>query len=100
MHKVDPIEIMLSDIFDKVFYNKEQEPSRKVCEECIGEGVIQRDEGDIDLTIVPCEECSGEGEVEIEVFMPQNFDRDVGYIDHKKVECPECGGTGEMEGEE
>jgi hypothetical protein len=38
--------------------------------------------------------------VEIEVFMPQNFDRDVGYIDHKKVECPECGGTGEMEGEE
>lgn len=33
MHKVDPIEIMLSDIFDKVFYSKDQEPSRKVCED-------------------------------------------------------------------
>jgi hypothetical protein len=26
MSKVDPMEIMLSDIFDKVFYSKEQEP--------------------------------------------------------------------------
>ena len=30
----------------------------------------------------PCDYCEGEGEVEIEGFMPQNFDRDVGYIDH------------------
>ena len=34
MHKVDPIQIMLSDIFDKVFYNRE--PSHKVCEDCDG----------------------------------------------------------------
>ena len=72
MHKVDPMEIMLSDIFDKVFYK-------------------------INPNTKPCDYCDGEGEVEIEVFMPQNFDRDVGYIDHKKVECPECGGSGEME---
>ena len=75
MHKVDPMEIMLNDIFDKVFYKLRPDYKR-------------------------CPDCDGDGEVEIEVFMPQNFDRDVGYIDHKKVECPECGGSGEMEGEE
>ena len=75
MHKVDPMEIMLSDIFDKVFYSREKKPDY-------------------------CWDCDGDGEVEIEVFMPQNFDRDVGYIDHKKVECPECGGSGEMEVED
>ena len=75
MHKVDPMEILLSDIFDKVFYK-------------------------INPNAKPCDYCDGEGEVEIEVFMPQNFDRDVGYIDHKKVECPECYGTGEMEVED
>ena len=119
MHKVDPMEIMLSDIFDKVFYSKEPEPRTKECEECVGEGVIQRDEGDIDLAIVPCDHCDGEGvgedesprykecdncdgdgEVEIEVFMPQNFDRDVGYIDHQRVECGECYGTGYVEVED
>ena len=72
MHKVDPMEILLSDIFDKVFYK-------------------------INPNAKPCDYCEGEGEVDIEVFIPQNFDRDVGYIDHKKVECPECYGTGEME---
>lgn len=100
MQKVDPIEIMLSDIFDKVFYNKEQEPSRKVCGECVGEGVIQRDEGDIDLTFVTCEDCDGVGWVEAEFSRPQNFDRDVGYLDTRRVECLECGGTGEMEVED
>ena len=75
MHKVDPMEIMMSDIFDKVFYK-------------------------INPNTKPCDYCDGEGEVEIEVFMPQNFDRDVGYIDHKKVECPECGGTGRLEVED
>ena len=71
MHKVDPMEVMLSDIFDKVFYKLRPDYKR-------------------------CPDWDGDGEVEIEVFMPQNFDRDVGYIDHKKVECPECGGSGEM----
>ena len=75
MHKVDPIEVMLSDIFDKVFYKLRPDYKR-------------------------CPDCDGDGEVEIEVFMPQNFDRDVGYIDHKKVECPECYGSGEMEVED
>ena len=75
MHKVDPMEIMLNDIFDKVFYKLRPDYKR-------------------------CPDCDGDGEVEIEVCMPQHFDRDVGYIDHKKVECPECGGTGEMEVED
>lgn len=75
MHKVDPIEIMLSDIFDKVFYK--MNPNAKACDF-----------------------CDGDGEVEIEVFMPQNFDRDVGYIDHQRVECGECYGTGYVEEEQ
>ena len=75
MQKVDPMEVMLNDIFDKVFYKLRPDYKR-------------------------CPDCDGDGEVEIEVFMPQNFDRDVGYIDHKKVECPECGGTGELEDED
>ena len=74
-HEVDPMEILLSDIFDKVFYKLRPDYKK-------------------------CPECDGDGEVEIEVFIPQNFDRDVGYIDHKKVECPECYGTGEMEVED
>ena len=74
-HEVDPMEVMLNDIFDKVFYKLRPDYKR-------------------------CPDCDGDGEVEIEVFMPQNFDRDVGYIDHKKVECPECGGTGEIEVED
>jgi len=69
MHKVDPIQIMLSDIFDKVFYNKE--PSHKVCED-----------------------CDGDGWYEAEYPRPQNFDRDVGYLDTKRVKCEWCGGTG------
>ena len=75
MPKIDPMEIMLSDIFDKVFYKLRPDYKR-------------------------CPDCDGDGEVEIEVFMPQNFDRDVGYIDHKKVECDECGGTGRLEVED
>ena len=74
-HEVDPMEVMLNDIFDRVFYKLRPDYKR-------------------------CPDCDGDGEVEIEVFMPQNFDRDVGYIDHKKVECPECYGTGEMEVED
>ena len=69
MHKVDPIQIMLSDIFEKVFYNKE--PSHKVCED-----------------------CDGDGWYEAEYPRPQNFDRDVGYLDTKRVKCEWCGGTG------
>ena len=74
-HEVDPMEVMLNDIFDKVFYKLRPDYKK-------------------------CPECDGDGEVEIEVFIPQNFDRDVGYIDHKKVECPECYGSGEMEVED
>ena len=74
MHKVDPIEIMLSDIFDKVFYSKDQEPSHKVCED-----------------------CDGVGWVEAEYARPQNFNRDVGYLDTRRVDCEWCGGTGELE---
>ena len=75
MPKIDPMEVMLSDIFDKVFYKLRPDYKR-------------------------CPDCDGDGEVEIEVFIPQNFDRDVGYIDHQKVECPECYGSGEMEVED
>ena len=75
MHKVDPMEIMLSDIFDKVFYK--MNPNAK-----------------------DCDFCDGDGEVEIEVFMPQNFDRDVGYLDTQRVDCEWCGGTGELEVED
>jgi len=73
MPKVDPMEVMLSDIFNKVFYSKEQEPNRKVCED-----------------------CDGVGWVEAEYARPQNFNRDVGYLDTRRVECEECGGTGEL----
>ncbi len=77
MHSVDPMEIMLSDVFDKVFYNKEQEQSRKVCEECDGWGAI-----------------------EVDAPRPHGFNRDVGYMDVDKIECPECEGTGELESEQ
>tara|TARA_R100001460_G_scaffold64039_1_gene104184 strand:+ start:987 stop:1226 length:240 start_codon:yes stop_codon:yes gene_type:complete len=77
MTSVDPMEIMLSDIFNKVFYNEDREPSRKVCED-----------------------CDGVGWVEAEYARPQNFDRDVGYLDTKRVDCEECGGTGVMEVED
>jgi DnaJ-class molecular chaperone len=76
MPSVDPIEIMLSEIFDKVFYNKHQGPRAEVCED-----------------------CDGVGWVEAEFVRPQNFDRDVGYLDTKRVDCEECGGTGFMEEE-
>jgi len=75
MHKVDPIQIMLSDIFEKVFYNRE--PSHKVCED-----------------------CDGDGWYEAEYPRPQNFDRDVGYLDTKRVKCEWCGGTGRVEFED
>ena len=98
MHSVDPMEIMLSDVFDKVFYK--MNPNVKECPECVGEGVIQRDEGDIDLTIVPCEDCDGWGTIEVDAPRPHGFDRDVGYMDVDKIECPECEGTGEKEPED
>ncbi len=73
MHKVDPMEIMLSDIFNKVFYKLR--PDYKKCPNC-DEGIIElevprphnvnRDVGVIDVTPVPCEECGGLGEVEVE----------------------------------
>lgn len=72
MHKVDPMEVMLSDIVDKVFYS--QEPRTKVCGECDGEGII-----------------------ELEVPRPHNVNRDVGVIDVKPMECETCGGTGRLE---
>ena len=79
MHKVDPMEIMLSDIFDKVFYSKEPEPKFTICLE-----------------------CEGTGAAFIEVPRPQNFDRDIGYLDEEVIEggCEECGGTGEVEVED
>ena len=75
MPKVDPMEILLSDIFDKVFYSQEQRT--KVCGECDGEGII-----------------------ELEVPRPHNFNRDVGVIDTTPVPCEECGGTGRLEVED
>ena len=79
MHKVDPIQIMLSDIFDKVFYNKEQEPRTTICLD-----------------------CEGTGAAFIEVARPQNFDTDIGYLDEEVIEggCEWCGGTGELEVED
>ena len=75
MPKVDPIQIMLSDIFDKVFYKMAS-------------------------NIQKCPDCDGDGEVEIEVPRPHNVNRDVGVLDAKNVECDECGGTGEVEVED
>lgn len=79
MHKVDPMEIMLSDIFDKVFYNKEQEPRFTICLE-----------------------CEGTGAAFIEVARPHNFNRDIGYLEEQVIEggCEECGGRGEVEVED
>ena len=79
MHKVDPMEIMLSDIFNKVFYNKEQEPRFTICLE-----------------------CEGTGAAFIEVARPHNFNRDIGYLEEQVIEggCEECGGTGRLEVED
>ena len=76
---VDPMEIMLSDIFDKVFYSKEQEPRTTICLD-----------------------CEGTGAAFIEVARPQNFDRDIGYLDEEVIEggCEWCGGTGRLEVED
>jgi len=73
MHSVDPMEIMLSDVFNKVFY--EDESPR-------------------------CKECDGWGTIKVDAPQPHNFDRDVGYMNAKMIECPECGGTGEKEVED
>ena len=75
MHKADPMEIMLSDIFDKVFYNREPKTSK-------------------------CDYCEGDGKIEIEVYRSHNCNRDVGVIDVMKVICPDCGGSGELEAED
>lgn len=75
MPKVDPIQIMLSDIFDKVFYRMAQSTTK-------------------------CPDCDGDGEVEIEVPRPHNVNRDVGVLDAKNVECDECGGSGRLDVEE
>ena len=75
MHKVDPIQIMLSDIFDKVFYRMAQSTTK-------------------------CPDCDGVGWYEADYPKPQNFDRDVGYLDTKRVKCEWCGGTGRLEVEE
>jgi len=75
MHKVDPMEIMLSDIFDKVFYKMAQSTTK-------------------------CPDCDGEGIVDVEVYRPHNVDRDVGVIDVKPMECETCGGTGRVEVED
>lgn len=74
-HEVDPMEVMLNDIFDKVFYKLR--PDYKKCPDCDGEGII-----------------------ELEVPRPHNVNRDVGVIDTTPVPCEECGGTGEMEVED
>ena len=74
-HEVDPMEVMLSDIFDKVFYSRERKPDY-------------------------CWVCDGEGIVDVEVYRPHNFNRDVGVIDVTPVPCEECGGTGRSEVED
>ena len=76
MDKVDPIEIMLSDIFNKVFYNEDQGPTFK-----------------------DCPDCAGVGWVETEYARPQGFDRDIGCLDTRRVDCETCHGSGEVEHE-
>ena len=75
MQKVDLIQIMLSDIFSKVFYR-------------------------LASNVKKCPDCDGDGEVEIEVPRPHNVNRDIGVRDAKKVQCETCDGNGEMEVEE
>ena len=72
MHKVDPIQIMLSDIFDKVFYR-------------------------LASNVKKCPDCDGDGEFEVEIARPHNVGRDVGVIDVKPMECETCGGTGRLD---
>ena len=59
MQKVDPIQIMLSDIFNKVFYR-------------------------LASNVKKCPDCDGDGEVEIEVPRPHNVNRDIGVLDAKR----------------
>ena len=75
MHKVDPIQIMLSDIFDKVFYR-------------------------LASNVKKCPDCDGDGEFEVEIARPHNSTRDIGFYDVKKVKCETCDGNGEVEVED
>ena len=75
MQKVDPIQIMLSDIFNKVFYR-------------------------LASNVKKCPDCDGDGEVEIEVPRPHNVNRDIGVLDAKKVQCETCDGYGKVENED
>ena len=63
------MEIMLSKIFDDVFYKTKKKTNF-------------------------CNSCNGDGEFEVNVPRPHNFNRDIGVVDVKKVECSECGGLG------
>ena len=50
MQKVDPMEIMLSDIFDKVFYSREKKPD--YCWDCDGEGTLMWRSTDLTTLVV------------------------------------------------
>ena len=66
------MEIMLSNILDKVFYNKQKSPQF-------------------------CWDCDGDGVIDVEVYRPHGFNRDIGVIDVEKAECESCNGTGEIQ---
>ena len=66
------MEIMLSKIFDDVFYcTKNKAPKF-------------------------CESCEGEGKIEVEIPRPHNYNRDIGVYDVKQIECDECKGLGQI----
>jgi RecJ-like exonuclease len=71
MHKADPMEIMLSEIFEEVFYKRQYKDFVKFCPD-----------------------CDGWGKREVEVARPHNFNRDVGCLDTKQIPCSTCTGTG------
>ena len=73
-HPVDSIEIMLNDIFRKVFWEPLEQKKKEE---------------------IFCPNCDGWGYVEREVQRPMSFDRDVGCIDVDQIDCPECVGTGQ-----
>jgi len=65
------LQVMLSEVFDKVFYKTYNSKL--------------------------CKYCGGDGQIEVEEYFPRGFNNDIGIVGTKFIECDECKGTGKEE---